>query len=155
MKNSLIFLIKFLIKFALLSYMEYLVKLFLLNFIILFHHWFYLEIFDFINLLCWWESAKYNWTFLVIWSQSEFIQTYFKIDLTNFCTYFWNTTLCPSSLSYTYIHFCITPVHTIYCDVATCSLFWFGDHQVSSGSHYTRDEMDDYLSLWILSSIHH
>ena len=60
LKNSLIFLIKFLIKFALLSYMEYLVKLFLLNFIILFHHLFYLEIFDFINLLYnfWWFGLR-------------------------------------------------------------------------------------------------
>ena len=66
LKNSLIFLIKFLIKFALLSYMEYLVKLFLLNFIILFHHLFYLEIFD-----------QFSIQFLVVWSQIDFIQTFF------------------------------------------------------------------------------
>ena len=60
LKNILIFLIKFLIKFALLSYMEYLVKIFPLNFIILFHHLFYLEIFDFINLLYnfWWFGLR-------------------------------------------------------------------------------------------------
>ena len=44
LKNNFIFLIKFLIKFAL-SYMENLVKLFRCNIIILFHHCFHIEFF--------------------------------------------------------------------------------------------------------------